>query len=98
VVSVIRTWAIVGLLSLCLALTWNGQRQAARAKAAEAALATAAARVEQVEAANAIHLEHIAIMARQQAHYQALADDIDRMEGGDAPLSDYLRAVDQRLQ
>jgi uncharacterized protein HemX len=94
----IRTYAIIGLLGLCLALTWSGHRQGNRAAAAEAALASATAQLQQVEKARAVHEQHLAIMARQQAAYEALATEFETMEGSDAPLSDYLRAVDQRLQ
>lgn len=54
--------------------------------------------LEQVAQARAVHEQHIAIMARQQAAYEALATEFETMEGADAPLSDYLRTLDQRLQ
>ena len=94
----IRTYAIIGLLVACLALTWNGHRQANRADAAETALASATARLAQAAKAAEVHRVHVGIMARQQAAYEALTAEIENMEGADAPLSDYLRAVDQRLR
>ena len=94
----IRTWAIIALLTLALGLGWQGHRQKLRAIAAEDALASAQAQLAQVEKARAVHQEHIAIMARQQAAYEAMVTEFETMEGADAPLSPYLRALDQRLR
>lgn len=94
----IRTWIIAAILALCLALTWNGQRQAHRAEVAEAALASANARLAQVELARAVHERYVAAAAALSAAYDTLTAEVAAMEGADAPLSDYLRAVDQRLQ
>lgn len=94
----IRNYIIIGLLGMALWLGWNGHRQELRARTAEDALATATARLAQVEKAQAAHVLHIAAMARQQAAYEALLGEFETMEGSDAPLSDYLRALDQRLR
>lgn len=94
----IRAYAIMGLLALCLALAWNGQRLAHRAEAAEAALASANARLVQVEVARAVHERYVAAAASLSAAYDTLTAEVAAMEGADAPLSDYLRAVDQRLR
>jgi biopolymer transport protein ExbB/TolQ len=94
----IRLYAIAALSAAVVAAGWWGQAQRDRARAAEAALAGATARLQQVAEANAVHRAHLDRQARERAAYEALADEFDRMEGGDAPLSDYLRAVDERLQ
>jgi hypothetical protein len=94
----IRIYAIAGLLLLVAGLLWHDNRMVVRAETAERALAAATARLQQVEAADAVHREHIAAMARQQAAYEALVGELDQLEGGDAPLSDYLRALDERLR
>lgn len=94
----IRIYLIAALLAGAVGLMWHSNQMKARAVAAEAALAGANARLEQVEKADAVHRQHIAIMERQAAAYEALQGEMDLMEGGDAPLSDYLRALDQRLR
>lgn len=96
--AMIRLYAIAGLLALCLALGWHGQRQSHRAEVAETALASATARLVQVELARAVHDRYVAASDSLRATYDALAAEFETMEGADAPLSDYLRAVDQRLQ
>ena len=94
----IRLYAIAALLVACLGLAWNGQRQANRAETAEAALASATARLAQVKLAREVHERYVAASDIARAAYDALSAEIENMEGADAPLSDYLRAVDQRLQ
>jgi len=94
----IRLYAIAALLAACLGLAWNGQRLAHRAEAAETALASANARLAQVELARAVHERYVAAAATLSAAYDTLTAEVAAMEGADAPLSDYLRAVDQRLQ
>ena len=94
----IRLYAIAGLLALCLALGWHGQRQAHRADAAESALASATARLARVEVARAVHDRYVATSTALRAAYDAVATEIENMEGADAELSDYLRAVDERLR
>lgn len=94
----IRTYIIAALLGLCLALTWNGHRQARRADMAETALASATARLAQVEVARAVHERAVVALGAIQTAYDTLTAEVAAMEGADAPLSDYLRAVDQRLQ
>ena len=94
----IRIYAIGGLLAMCLGLMWHSNNLRDRAKEAEASLASANARLEQAAKADAVHRQHIAVMERQQAAYESLVEEFDHMEGGDAPLSDYLRAVDGKLR
>lgn len=94
----IRLYAIAALLAACLGLAWTGQRLAHRAEAAETALASASARLAQVELARAVHERYVAASGIAKATYEALSAEFETMEGADAPLSDYLRAVDQRLQ
>jgi hypothetical protein len=93
----IRATIIAALAAALLGLWWFADRQHTRALQAEAALAGAQARLAQVAEASAVHRAHLDRMARQQAAYDALATEFDHMEGGDAPLSDYLRSVDGRL-
>lgn len=94
----IRLYAIAALLVACLGLAWNGQRLAHRAEAAETALASASARLAQVQVAREVHERYVAASGIAKAAYDALSAEFETMEGADAPLSDYLRAVDQRLQ
>lgn len=94
----IRTYATLGLLLALLATGWWGQVQRGRAVQAEAALQGAQAQLAQVAEANAVHRAAIARMERDKAKQAALAAEFDTMEGGDAPLSDYLRTVDGRLR
>lgn len=94
----IRLNLIAGLLVVCVGLMWHSNNMRHRAEAAEASLASATARLEQAAKADAVHRQHIAVMERQQAAYEALVEEFDHMEGGDAPLSDYLRAVDGKLR
>ena len=94
----IRLYAISGLLALCLALGWHGQRQSHRAEAAETALASATAQIVQVRLADGVHRAYLTVAAGIEAGYDAMIAEVTTMEGADAPLSDYLRAVDQRLQ
>jgi putative copper export protein len=95
---VIRVYAAVSLLVGVLALGLWAQAQRTRAVAAEAALAGARAQLAQVQEAAAVHRAHLARMERERAAQAVLADEFDQLEGGDAPLSDYLRAVDGRLR
>lgn len=94
----IRTYATLCLLLATLTLGLWAQHQRTRAIAAEAALVGARAQLAQVQEAAAVHRGHIARMERERAAQAVLADEFDQLEGGDAPLSDYLRAVDGRLR
>ena len=94
----IRTWAIIGLCALALGLALRGQHLQARALQAEATLASATAELAQVRLADKVHRRYLTIAASIEAGYAALITEVQTMEGADAPLSDYLRAVDQRLQ
>jgi|JI10StandDraft_1071094.scaffolds.fasta_scaffold278375_4 hypothetical protein len=94
----IRLYAIAALLAASLFLFWNGQRLTHRADAAERALAGATARLAQVEVARVAHERYVAAAASLSAAYDTLTAEVAAMEGADAPLSDYLRAVDQRLR
>jgi hypothetical protein len=94
----IRLYAIAALLASCLGLLWHGQRLTHRAEAAEAALASATARLAQVEVARVVHERYVTAATALGAAYDALTTEVEGMEGADAPLSDYLRAVDQRLR
>jgi hypothetical protein len=90
--------AAAGLVA-ALWLVW-AQRDAARAEAADwrARHAVAAARLEQVEDAARIHREHIERAEREAARWRQIAEDLQILEGADAPLSPYLRAVLDRVR
>jgi hypothetical protein len=94
----IRTCATLCLLVATLTLGLGAQAQRTRAIAAEAALAGAQAQLDQVAEAAAVHRGHLARMERERAAYEAALSDINSLEGGDAPLSDFLRSVDGRLR
>lgn len=98
VTNMIRLYAIAALLAAAMGLLWYGQHQAHRAEVAEAALASATARLAQVEVARAVHERYVAAEAVLTAAYDTLTAEVATMDGADAPLSDYLRAVDQRLR
>lgn len=86
----------LSLLMLCAALalalgqSWRLSIWRERAQAAEA-------RVSAYAEAARIRSRHDRQMAGLAAAAAALDDDLDRMEGGDAPLSDFLRAAAGRL-
>jgi hypothetical protein len=94
-------WPVLGVLALVGAL-WlvMGQRDRARAEAADwkRAHAVATARLEQVEDANRVHRAHIARMEAEAARWRAVAEELQSLEGADAPLSPYLRAVLDRVR
>lgn len=97
--------ALIATLLACLclgtALWWvSAQRDAAEATAArlQAELDTAQHRLDQAAQAAAVHRAYIDRM--QAAAAQAARDEADAltMEGADAPLPDYLRAILDRLR
>lgn len=94
-------WPVLGVAALLAAL-WLvvGQRDAARAEAAEwqRRHAVAAARLAQVEDAVRIQREHIARMEAEAERWRAVAEELQSLEGADAPLSPYLRAVLDRVR
>ena len=94
----IRAYAMGSLLVAVLTLGWWAQAQRDGRLAAEAALEGAEAQLAQVAEAARVMRAHVARMAQQQAAYDAALADINSMEGGDAPLSDFLRSVDGRLR
>lgn len=82
--------ALCGLLVLALAQGWRLAQWRERARAAEARVAAYA------EAAR-IRSQQDRRQADLAAAARALDADLDRLEGGDAPLSDYLRSAAGRL-
>jgi hypothetical protein len=95
------TRAALAALALLVALTlWQrGQlvQAAARIDAMTRELATAAAiQAQQAEAA-AVHRAHIARLTAEAAAWADLTNDLQSMEGRDAPLSDHLRNASRRL-
>lgn len=93
--------ALCAVLGLGAALWWvSGQRDAAQATAARLQLDLDAAqhRLDQAAQAAAVHRAYIDRMQAQAA--QAAEDEATAltMEGADAPLPDYLRAIIDRLR
>jgi type II secretory pathway component PulJ len=90
-------YLIAALAIGCLALgglAWFWQD---RASTTSAALALANARLQQVQQAEAVHRAHIARMEAEAARWSELENDLQAMEGRDAPLSDPLAAAARRL-
>jgi hypothetical protein len=77
-----------------------GQRDAARAEAAEwqRRHAVAVAQLEQVEEAARVHRAHLDRVEAEAARWRAVAEELQSLEGADAPLSPYLRAVLDRVR
>lgn len=93
--------ALCGLLGLGTALWWvSGQRDAARAEVAHLAreLAVAALRIQQAEDAAAVHRAWVDRMQAEAASAAATENEFLQKEGADAPLSDYLRDVLDRVR
>jgi hypothetical protein len=87
------------IASLLLALTLGGWawRQDRRATAATARAETAEAQVGAYAEAARVHAAHVARLQALLADATATDFDLQQMEGGDAPLSDYLGAAAGRL-
>lgn len=94
-------WPVMAAAALVLSL-WvvSGQRDRARAEAAEwrARHAVAEARLAQVEEAARVHRAHLERMEREAAKWRQIAEELQSLEGADAPLSPYLRAVLDRVR
>jgi Tfp pilus assembly protein PilN len=95
-------WAIIAVAFAVVAAWGFWQRSGWVSAKAEAdrlstELSTTKAALAQVEEAARVHRAHL---ARRERLDQAAADtrnDLATMEGGDAPLSPYLRAASDRL-
>lgn len=100
----IARWLTGGALAgLLVSLAWALWLRADLA-ATEAERADLAMRLMQAEAARAMAAEardvakaHIARLERERREFDALGFDLQGMEGRDAPLSDHLRGVADRL-
>ncbi|WP_422049926.1 hypothetical protein [Shimia sp.] len=94
------------------AITWGGAalavigliwlvRDYATDKAAlkleRAARIAAEASLERAEEAAAVHRAHLARAADQERAFQEIRNELQQMEGRDAPLSDLLRSTSDRL-
>lgn len=93
--------ALCGLLGLGAALWWvSGQRDDARAQAArlQAELDTAQARLDQAAQAAAVHRAFIDRARAEAAKAAATENEFLGKEGGDEPLSDYLRDALDRVR
>jgi hypothetical protein len=91
---------LTALLGLASALWWmTGQRDAALDDAArlKTELATATLFIENARAAAIVHRAHIDRLAREAAETTALLNDLETLEGQDAPLSPLLDATADRL-
>lgn len=89
-----RTLLAIGvMLVLALGGWWEHQRARAATARAEAAEALVAGYTE----AARMRAAQDAVLAAQRAEAAALDHDLSRMEGADAPLSDYLGRAADRL-
>lgn len=84
-------------LALALALGGWGWWQHQRARAATARAEAAEALVAGYTEAARMRAAQDAVLAAQRAEAAALDHDLSRMEGADAPLSDYLGRAADRL-
>ncbi len=82
--------ALCAALALALAQSWRLALWRDRAQTAEA-------RVSAYAEAARVRSQHERRHAALAAAAQALDHELNRMEGGDAPLSDFLRAAAGRL-
>lgn len=94
--------AIIGLAFLAV-IAWaqfeRAGRIAARAEAAEvrADLNIAKATIAQAEEAARVHRAYLDRAEEDARKWDAIENEFQNMEGGDAPLSPYLRAASERL-
>ena len=88
---------IRALAAACLILGLAAWYYHSRTTSLSAAPSVAEARVAQVEAADAVHRAHLTRMEGEAARWDALLTDLQTMEGGNAPLSDYLRHAAGRV-
>jgi len=94
-------WPVLGVLALVGALWFvTGQRDAARADAAEwkGKHAVAMARIAQVQEAGRVHRGHLERVEAEAARWRAVAEELQSLEGVDAPLSPYLRSILDRVR
>jgi len=88
--------------ALLLGSVWLAtvQRDAARAERDEwkAKHAIVTARLDQVEESDRVHRGHLARVEAEAARWRQIAEDLEAMEGADAPLSPYLRSVLDRVR
>lgn len=94
-------WPVLGVVALVAAL-WlvTNQRDAARTEAADwrQRHGVALARLAQVEEAARVHRAHLDRIEAEAARWRQIAEELQSLEGADAPLSPYLRAVLDRVR
>lgn len=94
-------WSVLGVLGMIASLWFLiGQRDEARAEAEEwkRRHIVAEARLDQVEEAARVHRAHLDRVEAEAARWREIAEDLQSLEGTDAPLSPYLRAVLDRVR
>lgn len=85
--------ALIAACALAVALSaalLDRGRLKARNTSLEASLAASEKEREQLKQANEVHRAHLARMADDRREQQERIDRLRDMEGGDAPLSDFL--------
>ena len=97
-------WAAIGgavaAAGLAVALWWvERDRGALKADLATAgaSLASAQAALSQAEEAARVHRAYLDQAEKERAGFDKLRNELIKMEGADAPLSDYLRDAAGRL-
>lgn len=92
--------ALLGALTLSGALWWSMSRNGvlrSERDALRVSLASARAAMAQAEEAAAVHRIYLDRQQAETERWAALARDLQKMEGRDAPLSALLRATADRL-
>jgi len=92
--------ALAVVLALCAALWWlSARNDALTAQVASLRVSVASAQhaLEQAETAAAVHRAYLARAEADAERWRAIQNDLQSMEGRDAPLSPLLRATAERL-
>lgn len=94
--------AVAAVIAALAGALWfvSGQRDRARADAAHwrSEAMTAAARISQATEAAAVHRAYLDKARADAERWGAIEGDLNSGEGGDAPVSDYLRHAVERLR
>lgn len=92
--------ALAVFLGLCAALWWLSARNNAltsQVASLRVSVASAQLALEQAETAAAVHRAYLARAEVDAERWRAVQNDLQSMEGRDAPLSPVLRATAERL-
>lgn len=94
------TAALLASLALSGALVWVTQRNAALRvdnRDLQVSLASATAALDQAKTSAQVHRAYLDRQEAEARRWQQLANDLQSMEGRDAPLSPLLSATAERL-